>query len=72
MQLGSRELAWHDSVENLFHYVSNYMPFDRPATLSEEQYMDVLAFLLYRVGLLPADRIVTFNSMDTITLPSYR
>lgn len=71
MRLGSKELAWHGSVEKLLAYVSDYMPFDEPATLTESQYLDITAFLLYRVELLPASVLLTPETLGIVELPPY-
>lgn len=49
--------SWHASIENRFNtsaklldYVSNNMPVNNPGGLSDEQYRDVVAFILTRNG----------------------
>ena len=68
----ARELAWHGTTGLLAHYVINYMPFDRPNTLTEGEYNEVLAYLLDRAGLLPEDVVVSEETYEAIPLPDYR
>lgn len=68
----ARELAWHDTTELLAHYVITYMPFDRPNTLTEGEYNEVLAYLLDRAGLLPDGAVVSGETYKAIPLPDYR
>lgn len=70
-RIGPKELAWHGTTESLFRYVSDYMPFDTPGSLEESDYLDVLAFLLYRAELLPADFVLTMASLPEVGLPPY-
>lgn len=67
-----RELAWHGTTELLAHYVINYMPFDKPNTLTEAEYDEVLAYLLDRAGLLPEGIVVWSGTYPDIPLPDYR
>lgn len=65
-------LAWHGTMERLHWYVSNYMPFDRPASLDPQDYYDVLAFLLYKHDLLPHDLVIGSETLGEVKLPAYR
>jgi mono/diheme cytochrome c family protein len=40
---------------DLFHYVQGSMPGDEPSSLADEQYWDVLAFLLSQQGITNGD-----------------
>lgn len=66
-----RELAWHGRMDLLAHYVIHYMPFDRPNTLPDQNYQDVMAYLLDRVGWLPEGVILSPQTYDQIELPDY-
>lgn len=66
-----RELAWHSTMPMLAHYVIYYMPFDKPNTLTEGEYNEVLAYLLDRVDLLPEDIVVWEGTYEDIPLPDY-
>ena len=46
-------LAGYRTADNLFAYVSRVMPFDKPGSLKEQEYWDVIAFLLNANGVLP-------------------
>lgn len=50
---GSRRIASYETTTRLYDYVSRTMPFDEPGTLDEDEYWNVIAFLLDRNGLLP-------------------
>ena len=46
-------LAGYHTADNLFAYVSRAMPFDHPGSLKEQEYWDVIAFLLNANRVLP-------------------
>ena len=46
-------LAGYRTADNIFAYVSRAMPGDHPGSLTEQQYWDVIAFLLDANGVLP-------------------
>ena len=71
MRIGARELAWHGTTAQLMHYVEHYMPFDKPNTLAEQEYLDVVAYLLARSELLPLGVEVSRETLGAITLPPY-
>jgi polar amino acid transport system substrate-binding protein len=45
-------LAGYRTADNLFAYVSRAMPFDNPGSLKDQEYWDVIAFLLNANGVL--------------------
>ena len=55
---GSRRIASYETTERLYDYVSRTMPFDAPGSLAEQQYWDVVAYLLDENELLPADTVL--------------
>ena len=55
---GSKRIASYESTTRLYDYISRTMPFDNPGTLSEQEYWDVIAFLLDANELLPADTVL--------------
>lgn len=60
------KLAWHgQSVRALFDYLRGTMPDDDPGTLSEQQYLDVTAYLLKVNGMPAGDSPLV---ADTIAL----
>lgn len=56
---GNKRIASYENTTRLFDYVSRTMPFDTPGSLSEQQYWDVIAYLLEENDLLPADTVLT-------------
>lgn len=64
---GSRRIASYGDTERLYDYVSRTMPFDDAGSLSEEQYWDVIAYLLDENGLLPQGAVLGPDS-DPLTL----
>ena len=57
------------SVEDLFHYVQDTMPTAQPGSLSEEEYLNVIAYLLSK-NTIPAGTPVSIAAQKTMTLPS--
>ncbi len=55
---GSKRIASYETTERLYDYVSRTMPFDNPGTLAEQQYWDVIAYLLDENELLPANSVL--------------
>lgn len=51
---GSRRIASYGDSTRLYNYVSTTMPFDDIGSLSEDQYWNVVAFLLNQNDLLPS------------------
>jgi mono/diheme cytochrome c family protein len=64
---GSRRIASYGDTDRLYDYVSRTMPFDDAGSLSEEQYWEVIAYLLDANELLPAEVVLGPDS-ETITL----
>lgn len=64
---GSRRIASYGTTDRLYDYVSRTMPFDDAGSLSEDQYWEVIAYLLDANELLPADVVLGPDS-ETITL----
>ena len=47
------EARWEDekrSVDDLFYIVRTLMPYEKPATLSKQEYIDIIAYLLMMNG----------------------
>ncbi len=57
-------LADYRTVRRLYEYVSGFMPDDDPGSLSEREYLDVLAFILQVNGLNPNGLIVSPSTLD--------
>lgn len=64
---GSRRIASYGDTDRLYDYVSRTMPFDDAGSLSEDEYWEVIAYLLDANELLPAE-VVLGPDTDTITL----
>jgi hypothetical protein len=59
-------LTWHASGRELWQYVTLYMPFDNPGTLTNDEYYAVLAFLLDINGLLPPKVALDADIIDRL------
>ncbi len=57
-----------DTLHTLFVRIRNLMPFDEPATLSEEAYLDSVAYILEFNGFPPGDRELTPNGLADIRI----
>jgi hypothetical protein len=57
-----------DSIGNLFHFVSTSMPRNAPATLTEEAYLDVVAFLLQLNALPTGNSDLTKDALESIQI----
>jgi polar amino acid transport system substrate-binding protein len=55
---GNKRIASYQTTERLYDYISRTMPFDAPGSLSEDQYWNVIAFLLDRNQLLPEEAVL--------------
>jgi mono/diheme cytochrome c family protein len=55
---GNKRIASYESTTRLYDYVSRTMPFDSPGSLSEQQYWDVIAYLLDENQLLPEGTVL--------------
>ncbi len=51
-------LSGYVTARGLFDFANTQMPFDNPGTLKEQEYWDVLAFILDANNLLPPDTIL--------------
>lgn len=52
----------------LFDYISTIMPQDAPGSLSKQDYLNVLSFLLVENGIVPAERVMTPAQIENIPL----
>ncbi|MBI2909533.1 MAG: cytochrome c [Chloroflexi bacterium] len=51
--IGDDSLAGHATAQDLFNFVSTYMPADSPGSLKGDDYWAVVGFLLKQNNLLP-------------------
>ena len=57
-----------DTLHTLFVRIRNLMPFDEPATLTEEAYLDSVAYILEFNGFPPGDRELMTNGLEGIRI----
>ena len=57
-----------DTLHTLFVRIRNLMPFDEPATLGEEAYLDSVAYILEFNGFPPGDRELTPDGLADIRI----
>lgn len=55
---GNKRIASYQDTKRLYDYVSSTMPFDEPGSLTEDQYWNVIAYLLDANDLLPAETVL--------------
>jgi S-disulfanyl-L-cysteine oxidoreductase SoxD len=55
---GNKRIASYQTTKRLYDYVSTTMPFDEPGSLTQDQYWNVIAYLLDANELLPADTVL--------------
>ncbi len=61
-------LADYRTVRRLYDYIVGFMPDDDPGSLSEQQYLDVTAFILQANGLNPNGLTLSANTLDELAL----
>jgi mono/diheme cytochrome c family protein len=59
------------SSSQLFEFISTQMPKDAPGSLSTQQYLDVLAFILSKNGYPAGDDALSRSSLDQVKLLPY-
>lgn len=64
---GSKRIASYGDTDRLYDYVSRTMPFDEPGSLTQDEYWQVIAFLLKENDLLP-EEIVLGPSSEPVEL----
>ena len=57
-----------DTVHTLFTRIRNLMPFDEPATLGEQAYLDSVAYILEFNGFPPGDRELTPDGLADLRI----
>ncbi|HEY8475243.1 MAG TPA: cytochrome c [Chloroflexota bacterium] len=66
--IGEGALQHHGDAGRLYNFVRQAMPFNAPGSLSDQEYLDVVAFLLERNGYNPNGTVVTAESAATLPL----
>jgi alcohol dehydrogenase (cytochrome c) len=60
------------TAAQLYDFLSRQMPLNAPGSLSQEQYLDVTAFILERNGLPPGAAPLSTKSLDQVSLSAMR
>jgi mono/diheme cytochrome c family protein len=61
-------VASFGQASGLVDYISRQMPLNAPGSLTQEQYYDILAYILDQDGLLPAGTVLTPQNVGSINL----
>jgi len=61
-------LASHGTAKELFDHVRQTMPKGSPGSLSEQEYFDVISYLLFQQGMLQPDQVLDSDTVSSITL----
>jgi len=61
-------LASRLTAARLYTYNQQQMPYSAEGILSDEDYMNVTAWLLYRASLIESNKTLTMRNMDNIAL----
>lgn len=67
---GPGRLGGYRTAAGLYEYVHRTMPFDAPASLTEDEYWAVLAFILNSNGVLPPG--VTLGPQNAAGIPTLK
>ncbi|MBC7791334.1 MAG: cytochrome c [Anaerolineae bacterium] len=54
----------------LYDYVNRAMPFDAPGSLSSDEVYSVVAYLLYRNQIVPADAAISDRTLPLVRMPA--
>jgi mono/diheme cytochrome c family protein len=66
--IGANTLTKFATARNMFDFMRTAMPFNKPGSLSQEQYLQLLAFLLEQNNLVPAGVQLAPDSLQQIAL----
>ena len=66
--IGPNTLTKFATARNLFDFMRAAMPFNKPGSLSEEQYLQLLAYLLEQNKFVPAGTQFDLNTLQQISL----
>ena len=64
--IGEGALAKFPSAANLYGFISSAMPFQKPGSLTDEQYYQIVSFLLRQNGLLGSQTEVNSSNLAAI------
>jgi mono/diheme cytochrome c family protein len=57
----------HATVSDVFGYITTNMPMNAPASLTHDQYVDVMAFILSKNGYKPGAAALTWTTANAST-----
>ncbi len=61
-------LQKYNTAKGLFDYIRTAMPMDAPGSLTQQQYQQVLAYLLVENNFVPASSPLDVNRLDAVPL----
>jgi hypothetical protein len=61
-------LGHFNTAQDVYNFIHRAMPFDAPGSLSQEQYLQVLAFILESNAIIPAGSRIDTASLASIAL----
>ncbi len=64
----SAQLAKYNNAKELLGYISSTMPADKPGSLTQQQYLQVLCFILVQNKFVTADTPVDPNQLERLVL----
>lgn len=62
------QLGTYGDAQRLYDYISATMPQNNPGSLSDQQYLEVLAYMLVENELVSSDQAMAFGELNTISL----
>ncbi len=65
--INNATLVRYQSADKILDYVSKNMPRNAPGSLTQQQYNDVIAFILDKLGALPAGQTISPETASRIT-----
>lgn len=57
------------NVGDIFTYMTTNMPMNAPASLSHDQYVGIMSFILSKNGYKPGKKALTFNNAENSKAP---
>jgi cytochrome c len=61
-------LTKYNTAQGLLTYISTNMPLEAPGSLSHQDYLDILCYLLVQNNYVPADTVFNESQLSNITL----
>jgi cytochrome c len=62
-----RVIRYYRAARTLYNYVRLAMPYDAPASLTEQDYWDIVAYMLSTEGLIPPDVRLSAETADELS-----